>query len=151
MKFIASWFASAVFVLIGLVAGSPDFNYTTKIAISGAAVFGFGAYLTLPWKLAGRSVAAVENWTAMRYSGLQKLPFTAEVHPDTYFSLMQRIEKDEAEWMSKTTWALYGQVVGRARKERWPPSRTYRAKNADDLVKFVAGDVGGPWQCLPGG
>ncbi len=150
IKLILNWFSSGMFFLLGFLVASPSLDEGAKAILGAAAVFGFGLYMSWAYEFGGRALAAVENWTAVRLSVLQELPFFVSVQPDALLNLLMQVDQDAARWFSLDTRERYRKVIKRARKERLVPNLTYIVKDPDDALRFVKGEISGPWDFVPG-
>ncbi len=150
IKLILNWFSGGMFFLLGFLVASPSLDEGTKAILGVVGVFGVGLYISWVYEFGRRALAAVENWTAVRLSVLQELPFFVSMQPDIVLNLLMQIDQDAATWFSLDVRERYRRVVRRARKERLVPHLTYITKTPEDAVRFVKGEISGPWDFVPG-
>ncbi len=150
IKLILSWFSSGMLVMLGFLVAYPTLDEGTKAILIGAAVFGIGLYLGGIYNFAGKSQAAVENWTAMRFAVLQELPFLIRMEPDAILNLLMQIDNEAGQWFSLNTRELYRRTVKRAKREHLVPRLTLAMKDPKEAVRFVKGETSGPWDFVPG-
>lgn len=141
---IMTWTTSALFFSLGILVGNPDFNFETKAMLT-TGIFGtFSLLLTAAYEVISKPRAALEIWTAVRYQGLQQYALLTRVPAEFFREVMNKIDRDLASWRKQGDWAKYVGIVRRARREG-KAGGDYSTRNADELLQFALGDVGGPW------